>query len=660
MPRSRYSNRPALDGIRGVAMVTFMAFHFGVSWLQGAWVGINLFFVLSGFLIVRLLLEERVTYGDISVVSFYRRRMRRLLPGLFLLLGTLAVYGLLFAEDNVRRAMRGDILATLGYVMNWRLIVRDDQYFEMFGNPSFLRHAWTLAVEEQFYLVAPFLVGALVLLLRQRWMQITALLALAVVSAAWTAHIGVATPGAQTHAYYGTDTRAQALLIGAALAFALGPKSNGRNPSKLSTSTLAVLGWGGLGAAVAAYIFIAPFASWMYDFGGMFAFSLGFAALVTACADNRPSLLTKLLGAGPVSYLGKLSYGLYLWHWPIHLWIEDLMPRASTLLQLSLGMLLTVLIASLSYELIERPVMRRGVRGLSPMLHSGRILTAASVAALLLGAYTVGKVPPGQEAAAQAATAGPAVNLVAGTPAYKPKATKTTVGIFGDSVPYLLLEYMPKATYTDLNMVNLAEPGCDLVDIDIRWTPDQRGNNTKKCLDAKSGAGQKLKAANADIFLLMTGSLVSIPHITPANKVLTIDDPEFQRMIVGKLEDLRKQAIGAGVKQVQVATVPCRDDVAKYIPEEYRPFMVAHPEIAKTAADPVKLNALVRSWAGTHGVPVIDVYNVLCSDGYQPTRNGIELFGDGIHFSAEATPMMWTWLAPQIRSAYERRTGGSQ
>ncbi|WP_052592461.1 acyltransferase family protein [Luteipulveratus mongoliensis] len=654
MARSRYGNRPALDGVRGVAMLTFMAFHLGVGWLQGAWVAVNVFFVLSGFLIVRLLLEERVTYGDIRPLEFYRRRMRRLLPGLFLLLGTLTVYGVFIAGDDVRRPLRSDMLATLGYVMNWRLILRDDQYFEMFGNPSFLRHAWTLAVEEQFYLIAPFLVSLLVLFLWRRSHQVAVLLLLAAASAVWTANVGLADQSAQAHAYYGTDTRVQALLIGAALAFVLGPKSNGRDPRRLPTSVVAALGWGGLAAMLAGYIFIPPFASWMFGQGGMALFSLAFAGLVLACADPRRSLLTTVLGQRPIAYLGKLSYGLYLWHWPIHLWLQDAWPDLPVWLAVVIGMALTIGIAAASYRFIEQPVMRRGVRALLPGRRGrrgrGRVLVAASLGALLLGAYVVGKVP----AAATSADTGPNIQLIPGSATYKPGTTHVKVGIFGDSVPYLLNARMPRSRYPDLDVVNLAVPGCDLVDIDIRWTPDKRGPNSPECLRGKRTFDATLRSSKSQVFVLFGGALLSMPHITPDGTVLQIDDPRMQRLITARLDEFRRRAKAAGVQQMQVVTVPCRDVKVQYIPEEYRPYMRAHPEIVKAATDPVALNTLMKSWAAKNDVAVIDMYQVLCSDGFHARRNGLEIFGDAIHFSPEATPMIWTWLAPQIRAAYQR------
>ncbi|MDF8264094.1 acyltransferase family protein [Luteipulveratus flavus] len=652
MARSRYRNRPALDGVRGIAMLTFMAFHLGVSGLQGAWVGINLFFVLSGFLIARLLIEERIDYGDIDVLGFYRRRARRLLPGLLLLLGTLCAYGLLVADDDVRRALRGDVLATLGYVMNWRLILRDDQYFEAFGNPSFLRHAWTLSVEEQFYVLVPLLIAAL-FVLRSRRAQVTVVLGLAVASAVWTAVVGTGSTSAQAHAYYGTDTRVQSLLVGVALALLLGLRRGGRLPDRLSPPALAVLGWGGLAGMAVAYLTVAPFSGWMFGSGGILLSSLVAAALVTACADPRPSLLGDVLGWRPLAYLGKLSYGLYLWHWPIHLWFVRAAPQAPTWLQVVIGIPVTVAVAAASYELVERRVLRGGVRALVPGGRgAGRMAVAASVTAVLAASYAVGNVA----AAGPASGSGTGPALVAGTPAYTPRPTPVTVGLLGDSVPFKLLEGKP-AAYSDLRTVGLAEPGCDLTDVPLGWSDRERTTATPTCLAIKRDVGARVRQDSVDVLVLMTGTLASLPHVLDGRPV-GLDDPRYERAVVARLEQLRADARSAGAAQVQVVTVPCRDRDIAYLPDSYRAYLEQHPRFADAGADPVVLNRIIRSWAGAHQVPVLDLYGALgCATGFRPAVHGVPLYGDGIHFSAPATPMIWTWLAPSIRTAYEQRAG---
>lgn len=227
MSRSGRGYSPALDGLRGVFILLFIGYHFGLTELEGMWVTINLFFVLSGFLIVRLLTAEQSRYGSIDVWDFYKRRIRRLVPALLAMLLFVMAWGALAAPEGVRRKLGGDVLATLGYVMNWRLIEQGDQYFGTAGGASPLRHAWTLAIEEQFYLVAPLVLIALYVLFRNRRISIAVLLVGAVASAVWTAYLGFHDQSDYPRLYYGTDTRAQALFIGAAIGVLRAPKGQG-------------------------------------------------------------------------------------------------------------------------------------------------------------------------------------------------------------------------------------------------------------------------------------------------------------------------------------------------------------------------------------------------------------------------------------------------
>ncbi len=652
--RGRFAYSPALDGVRGTAMVLFMAFHFGATWLPGAWVGINLFFVLSAFLITRLLACERAQFGSIDALAFYRRRARRLLPGLLLMLGALCVYGLTAAPAMVRRPMRGDILATLAYVQNWHLISLDDQYFESF-NPSYLRHAWTLAVEEQFYLFVPVVVLVLAALFRRRAMQSAVLLIVGGLSAVWTAHIGVATMAAQAHAYYGTDTRAQALCIGAAVGLWAAPRRDGRSPRQLSVPTLAVLGWGGLIAMGIAYLTIAPFTGWMFERGGMYAFALASAALVVACADPDRSLLHRVMGWAPFAYLGRISYGLYLWHWPVHLWLDRAAPQGPAVLKFVIGMVVTTSVAAASYRYLERPVIQGGLRALIPhwSRRTRRSVVTASFAALVAGAVAVGSVP--SAAAVNEAAAARGIPLVSGQGPYEAHGTTTSVALIGDSVPYYLTKRFPADVYSDLRLTNLGVPGCDLMDLPMDFAGKGIQRNGPKCRGLKQDLTTRLRKHNVQVLVIFWGTLIPVPHVTVAGRHLTLDDPAYRKRVVSRLNAIRRHAREAGVRQVQVVTVPCRTkDPTKYGVDEQ---MIAGlpDDIIDELTDPKQTNALLTTWAHRHDVPVLDLYGRLCSDGFRPRIHGVKLYGDSIHFGVQSSPMIWTWLAPQIRSAYDRR-----
>jgi len=154
---SRLGYQPGLDGLRAIAVVLVLLYHGGVSWAAGGFLGVDVFFALSGFLITSLLVDEHARHGRISIPAFYARRARRLLPALALVLVAVVAYAATLAPDGSLRQLRGDLLATIGYATNWRLVLSDRGYFDAFTTPSPLKHTWSLAVEEQFYLVWPVL-----------------------------------------------------------------------------------------------------------------------------------------------------------------------------------------------------------------------------------------------------------------------------------------------------------------------------------------------------------------------------------------------------------------------------------------------------------------------------------------------------------------------
>src|SRR2546421_2754268 len=221
VPETRLRYMPALDGLRAAAVVAVLLYHGDVAWARGGFLGVDAFFVRSCCRITILLFTEWQTAGGIDLPDFWRRRARRLLPALFLVLGAVAVFAAGWAPADMLQRLRGDAFAAIGYVENWRFIASGQSYFAQFASPSPLQHVWSLAIEEQFYLVWP---PVFLLLLRLTRGSRLVLLGITAAMASGSAVLMAAlfTPGADpARVYYGTDTRAQSLLIGAALALLL-------------------------------------------------------------------------------------------------------------------------------------------------------------------------------------------------------------------------------------------------------------------------------------------------------------------------------------------------------------------------------------------------------------------------------------------------------
>ncbi|WP_082574050.1 acyltransferase family protein [Cellulomonas sp. Root137] len=372
VPFTRLPHLGGLDGVRAIAVAGVVVYHLGAPWMRGGFLGVDVFFVLSGFLITTLVLDEVELTGRFSFRRFYARRARRLLPALGLLL--VAMAGVAVAMPSEARELRGDILAAAGYVSNWWQVVADRSYFELTSRPPLLQHLWSLAIEEQFYLVFP-LVALLALRAgRARVGQLAAVLAL--LSTAAMVVIAVRTsspvPNDPSRAYFGTDTHSMGLLVGAAMAAVWTPwrtwrhagswvRERGSSVRRFEAGVTDVLGAAALLGVLAAFVWVDEFSNALYR-GGFLAFSLLAAVLVGAVADPA-GLLGRALSRQPWRWLGERSYGIYLWHWPVFMLTRPgvdiaLEPWAATPLRLAA----VLMIAELSYRCVELPV-RRGAIG---------------------------------------------------------------------------------------------------------------------------------------------------------------------------------------------------------------------------------------------------------------------------------------------------------
>jgi peptidoglycan/LPS O-acetylase OafA/YrhL len=403
--------RPGLDGMRALAVAGVVLYHAGVSWMPGGFLGVDVFFVLSGYLITSLLLAERARAGRVGFKAFWMRRARRLLPAVLLVVFVCLLAASTIARDDLSRT-RGDALSSVVYLTNWHLIIASHSYFNAFGRPSLLQHLWSLAVEEQFYLFWPLvLLGSLTLVGRRWTIVLTLLLALASTALMW----GLYNPnGDPSRVYYGTDTRAATLLVGALLAFAwpLGELSG--EVSRRASRMLDGIGLVALLAVLALFSRAHDYDPWLYR-GGFLLVALCTAVLIAVVVHPAASL-GRALGWRPFRWIGQRSYGIYLWHWPVMMLSRpgiDVPWRGTFVILAQIA--LTVALAALSYRYVEMPI-RNGTaqRRLRAWLdgHTPRERlrwTLGSVAALVLAlGLTLGLPAPGNSGISSAQTATPA------------------------------------------------------------------------------------------------------------------------------------------------------------------------------------------------------------------------------------------------------------
>ncbi len=401
---------PALDGIRALAVAAVVAYHLQVPGFGGGLLGVSVFFTLSGYLITSLLLREVAQHGRIDLKAFWGRRARRLLPALVFMLTVVALTTAIARPDKLVATLR-QALCALFYVANWTTIASGDDYFQRFTGPGPLDHLWSLAIEEQFYVVWPLVVFALLWLgaraRRGRWLLVVVTVLLAAASTWVIGHVYDPNAMNNTRAYEGTDCRAAALLVGALAAFALPfDRAGAVSPRlRLGLGVLGALGLSGVALCIALTDEYSPF---LYR-GGEVVLAVS-TALFAMAASHPGTLVARALRIAPLRWIGARSYGVYLWHLPVVVFMPETvlagMPVARAVIQVAL----IVLLAAASYRLIEEPIRRRAP---APRLGAMVLLPVATLALCVwplscrpaLGSQGVDSAGMPREAEAEAPTA---------------------------------------------------------------------------------------------------------------------------------------------------------------------------------------------------------------------------------------------------------------
>ena len=405
---SRVPYLPGLDGMRAIAVVAVMIYHANNSWLPGGFLGVEMFFVISGYLITLLLIAERERTYRISLVDFWLRRARRLLPALFLLMGLLTLWTALFERDALGQ-LRGDVFAAFFYVSNWYQVWVGLGYTAT-GDFAPLRHLWSLAVEEQFYLVWPLVMVAFLgrtgtrrVANFSRWLFVGAIGITILVGLAY--HPGVigepeVTPEAYWNVagrpiskldtlYLSTVARAGGLLLGAGFAMVWRPFAIVRGPLRdrgRAFDVVAVLAFAGFGWMCWNIHLVDPSGADGRLFrGGLFGAGI-LTLLIIAAVTHRGSAANRLLGGTVLTWIGTRSYGLYLFHWPIYQIIRNVAGNSLRLHEFLLAMIPTLIITELSYRFVETPIRIGGVGALTQRVRNREVRRPTG---LLVGAVAI-------------------------------------------------------------------------------------------------------------------------------------------------------------------------------------------------------------------------------------------------------------------------------
>ncbi len=636
--RRNFGYQPALDGLRGVAVSLVLVFHAGFSWMTGGYVGVSVFFTLSGYLITSLALHEWQRSGRVDVVAFYSRRVRRLLPASLICIAGVVVAAHLGAFDGITNVRR-DMWAAVAQMYNWVALAGGEDYATQMarvaGQRAPLDHYWSLAIEEQFYWIWPL---ALLVVLRARPARRIGVVA-ALATAFTISTIIIAAVAGDGATYLATPARLPEILSGALLAVVLFHRRpgasvrSGRGAPALALAGLAVIGW----AAITWPARSGP----AYD-GWLPAFSLASVAVIAGL--QVPSPVRAALSWGPLVALGRISYGVYLFHWPVFTLVDERLIDTSRVVLFGVRLAVTITIAVVSFRVLEMPIRRgRGIgygRGAAAWRRTFDVAGASCIAV----AIVVASVPDRDGSytyVADETVAAVAIPPVAPDAVLPPVSRRAVrVMVVGDSTAYALGSGMIQYAFDhpgQMQVSSAAAVGCGL-----NMTgelPDSQFRDA--CLEVNRGLVGSVERLRPDVVVAMvTMSDIEDRRWSDAEGLLAITDPRFADRLFDAYALLTAAFVGAGA-----------GDVVWVMPPIPRFYAVGE---GAWAVDPERFAAyrrvLDRLAAWSDRAAVADVPAWIDERGERPDTD------DGLHWTLDgAIDVTEEFLGPLIREVAEAR-----
>ncbi len=642
--------QPGLEGLRGLAVAAVLLFHGGFSWATGGFLGVSTFFTLSGYLITSLLLLEHSSTGTISLRRFWGRRFRRLMPAsLVCLAGIVVLFAPFVASVSQLETLRGDVVSALAYVANWHFVLTGQSYEQLFTAPSPVLHFWSLAIEEQFYVVFPLVMALLVVRLsttrRALGWILGGLAVLSTLEMAW-----LYSPGDTSRVYYGTDTRAAELLLGAVLAVVMVERRR-----IIGTVRTAGVAAGAVALLAVAWLWHAASQTDAWLYRGGFGFYAVLSCSIVFAATQRGVVRT-LLSLSLLRWLGRVSYGAYLLHWPIFLWIDEALPTWNAYASFALKVAITLALAEISLRVIEAPIReRRLLPRWQPLVAAPAAIAVIAVALVV----TTSSIGPDKTQLAFDANAGTA-NLASilppsTTPSDDQPSSSTTVLaqpvpvlIFGDSIAQTLgggFEAWSQ-THSGIVIANGGEVGCSIgVGGKVGAINDQRVTHPK-CDERLAALPDQLGESGAVPYVVVLSCLFDVGERQipgddawrrPGDRVL---DAWLGQSIQDTVAVLSSK--GAMVVWLTCPLLDPQFDASNFM--RPGPYAESNPVYVD------RWNEIIREAAATNSNMVVLELPAFLQQAWPGGQLDSTMRTDGVHFTKQASEDLLTWLEPQLTS----------
>ena len=650
--RRGMAHHPGLDGVRASALLMIMLYHADPSWIPGGFISVSLFFTLSGYLITALLVVEGEANGRVSLKSFWERRLRRLAPAALVALAVVVSLSTWLGSGAEQARVRGDAVSAALYVANWHAIFAGHSYSELFSDESPLQHLWSLSIEEQLYVLVPLVVAiGFVVGLRRRgigfvFVGLGALSVLAAVIASDHDRI-----------YYGTDTRAVELFGGAALACFLGPRIERWATGRFRWWNVLWL------LPLVAFVWFSRIvdsqSQWLYD-GWLGVFVI--VNIPFCIGAVLPGPMRWLMSNRVLTLLGRMSYGIYLAHWPVYVWVDEDLVGWSGWPLLAVRLVVTFAVAALSYNLIEKPIRARRV------LVSNKVAGSVAIAGLVAVVALPVFVLPDRASSASTdvrvlSTVAPRSAPVGSGEALAPSSTESsvddtpsddtpsdearfdadasiTVLVIGDSVAENIALAMSRVVDDGLGVISGGVLGCPLQVVELVHRRVDEDQTTDYCPDNIALVAEYVDRIDA---VFVVASVANQWDYRPLGGT--------ERVVVGS--ERYEADLDAWLTAVRDITAPVGVPVIFL----ESPRVSDEPMLNGDTAGPrAAWNAVMDRWDAEFDDVVVVPYDDLLAD--PDSELGRRQRPDGTHLDEEfGVDLAREFLIPRLREAWARSSG---